>query len=88
MKGAHIVSGPLVTRYSELIRHRDESSDPQVEVGDGVWASRPATHTIPIDGLDVEIPTGFRPIFVHNCPAFEQAVTLYADTEGGSVNGS
>lgn len=82
--GRHIVSGPLETRYSELVRHRDESQDPQVEIQEGVVATRPLTREVEIDGLKVEVPTGFRPHFRHDCPVSNQAVTLYADSEGGS----
>lgn len=86
MKGEHIVSGPLMTALVELLRHRDESKDPQHEIRPGVVASIPAMRTIQIDGLDVDLPAGFRPAFVHDCPTSLQAVTLYADTEGGKVS--
>jgi hypothetical protein len=85
VRGEHVVSGPLITKYSELLRHRDESQDRQVEIQEDVFVSRPATRTIEIDDLPVEIPIGFRPCFVHLCPTVQHAVTLYADTEGGKV---
>jgi hypothetical protein len=85
LRNEHVVSGSLVTKYSELIRHRDESQDPQVEIAEDVLASRPATREVEIDGLKVSMPTGFRPHFSHLCPTVQHAVTLYADTEGGSV---
>jgi hypothetical protein len=85
MKGEHIASGSLITDHTELLRHRDESQDPQVEVAKDVFASRPAMREVEIDGLMVTMPSGFRPCFVHNCPTSNQAVTLYADTDGGSV---
>jgi hypothetical protein len=85
IRGEHVVSGVLLTDHTELLRHRDESHDQQVEIAPGVVASRPALREVEIDGLRVTMPAGLRPIFRHFCPVSQQAVTLYADSAGGSV---
>jgi len=96
----HIVTGPLIRDHTELLRHRDESHDLQVDRRTGkaaedldenerelaMVASSPAMQEIEVDGLTVEIPTGFRPCFVHNCPTSRQRVVLYADVEGASTS--
>src|SRR5260370_9487562 len=77
MRGEHVVSGRLVTSHTELLRHRDESKDLQVdkrtgklaadleedELDEAVVASVPAMRTIEVDRLQAKIPSGFRPIF-------------------------
>lgn len=100
MKNEHIVSGPLITDLDDLRRHRDESGDrvidltPDAPDHEKVTATRPAMRVVELDGLTVRVPSGFRPIFRHYCPTIREGdrtlgaghvVTLYADTEGGSV---
>lgn len=99
MKGAHVVSGRIIRSHTELLRFRDESGDQQVdhvtgklaanldedEADEAILHSIPAMRTIQVDGLEVRIPAGFRPAFRHLCPTIGHMVTLYGDTEGGSV---
>jgi hypothetical protein len=92
MAGRHVVSGPLVTDHTELLRHRDESSDAIVHLGqpddedyEENTATRPRLVEVEVEGVKTLQPGGLRPIFKHLCPSTKQAVTLYADTEGGSV---
>lgn len=99
MKGEHVVTGRLIRSHTELLRFRDESGDKQVdfttgklaadldedEVNEAVLRSVPATRTVQVDGLEVRLPAGLRPAFTHICPVIGHSVTLYGDTEGGSV---
>ena len=99
MQNKHVVSGPLIRDLDTLLRLRDESKDPQVdkrtgkpaaelepdEVHDAIIATVPRSREVEIDGLVVRMPSGFRPAFRHDCPTVGHVVTLYADTEGGSV---
>lgn len=98
MQQRHIITKPLIRDHTELLRHRDESKDIQVdrrsgklaadltdeEAGNALIASNPVMQEVEIDGLLVQVPTGLRPCFVHVCPASRQRLVLFADGDGST----
>lgn len=88
-------TGPLIQDHTELLRHRDESLDPQIdrrtgksvheltedELAKAIIASTPRLVTVEVEGVPVTLPGGYRPCFQHVCPAAKQLVTLYGDSE-------
>lgn len=78
-----LVSGDLITDYDTLLRHRDESQDePYFDRQGNQIGTRAKMAAEVIGGVEVQVPAGLRPIFLHQCAIAKRTLTLYADTKG------